>query len=164
MSKTDTNRGLTELDSRFYEKELASFLPDRIFDAHTHLWKAHFANWSIESEFTTVGYEEYMQLMQDLHPRRHTAALFLPVFEESHLIDQGNAWVAEQTAKDRKCRGLFFVRPQDDPEWVREQVRTLGLHGWHQALPHGKLRFPNTCRNQLCGWLIEKAGPSRCTW
>jgi hypothetical protein len=26
-------------DREFYERELASFLPDRIFDAHTHLWR-----------------------------------------------------------------------------------------------------------------------------
>ena len=26
-------------DREFYERKLASFLPDRIFDAHTHLWR-----------------------------------------------------------------------------------------------------------------------------
>ena len=29
----------------------------------------------------------------------------------------GNAWVAQQTAQDRACRGLFFVTPEDDPEY-----------------------------------------------
>jgi glutamate-1-semialdehyde 2,1-aminomutase len=32
-------------------------------------------------------------------------------------------------AQDRNCRGLFFVKPSDDPEWVRDEVRRLGLHG-----------------------------------
>ena len=27
-----------EEDREFYQRELASFIPDKVFDAHTHVW------------------------------------------------------------------------------------------------------------------------------
>ena len=29
---------VTDLDKKIYEEELKDFLPDRIFDVHTHVW------------------------------------------------------------------------------------------------------------------------------
>jgi len=66
-------------DVEFFERELASFVPDRVFDAHTHLWDHRLIPWSISGEGPQdAGYSEYMQLMQDLHPGRRAAALFIP--------------------------------------------------------------------------------------
>ncbi len=57
---------------------------------------------------------------------------------ESPRRSTGNFWngnwsrsyrIAEQIADARQCRGLFFVKPDDDPEWVRDNVKRLGLHG-----------------------------------
>ncbi len=123
------NRWIIDEDREFYQRELATFIPDRVFDAHTHIWREDLAQWPIESDFKSIGYREYRALMDDLHPGRDLAALFLPVFEEKPLIPQGNLWVSQQLAKDRRCRGLFFIQPEDDPDWVCEQVRALGLHG-----------------------------------
>ncbi|HWB54825.1 MAG TPA: amidohydrolase family protein [Tepidisphaeraceae bacterium] len=121
--------GLREEDHEFYERELAKFIPDRIFDAHTHLWEASLGSWPIESQFTTIGHEEYVQLMGELHPNRVKGVFFLPVFETSELVGPGNEWVARHVKASGSFRGAFFVRPTDDPEWVRQEVRRLGLHG-----------------------------------
>ena len=48
---------------------------------------------------------------------------------DADLRMKANEWIGEHVAGDRQCRGLFFITPQDDPEWVRENVRRLGLHG-----------------------------------
>ena len=40
-----------------------------------------------------------------------------------------NEWVSRQIKKDVLARGQFLVRPTDDPEWVRQEVRRLGLRG-----------------------------------
>lgn len=40
-----------------------------------------------------------------------------------------NAWVSEQIKKDPLARGQFYVRPDDDPEWVRSEIKRLGLRG-----------------------------------
>jgi hypothetical protein len=41
-----------------------------------------------------------------------------------------NAWVSQEIKKDPLVRGQFYVRPMDDPEWVREEVKRLGLRGF----------------------------------
>ena len=121
-----------EQDRIFYERELASFIPDRVFDAHTHLWINKFAPFNIPGYSADgVGYEQYMALMEDLHPDRRVAALFIPFAEAENpdSIAPGNEWVSRQIADAPDCRASFFITPRDDPEWVRQEVRRLGLHG-----------------------------------
>ncbi|MEO1997571.1 MAG: amidohydrolase family protein [Planctomycetaceae bacterium] len=127
----DPAKNHNQVDREFFERELESFLPDRVFDAHCHLWRQECTAWSAGAETGDVGYEEYMRLIQDVHPRRETKALFIPFVtaEKRHLTLEANTWVSKQIANDAACRGLFFIRPDDDPDWVREQVIQLGLHG-----------------------------------
>ena len=33
-----TSTGVEDIDREFFARELDSFLPDRIYDAHAHLW------------------------------------------------------------------------------------------------------------------------------
>src|SRR4029079_2615487 len=117
------------VDREFFERELDSFVPDKVFDAHAHV--------SLPGETTfpespvTIGIREYIQLADDLHPGRRVAALFLGfgVASRPESVDRMNAWLAQQVACDRSYRGAFFVRPADDAEWVRQEVRRLRLHG-----------------------------------
>lgn len=120
-----------DIDREFFERELESFVPARVFDAHTHLWREQFASWSTKSLPPDIGYDEYQGLMQDIHPGRLTKALFIPAFsaDKPEQLMPANEWVARHAAADGDCRGLFFVRPGDDPEWVRQEVLRLGLAG-----------------------------------
>jgi len=119
------------VDREFFERELASFLPDRIFDAHTHLWRHDCVPWSVGNAAEDLGYSQYMSSIDELHTGRETKALFIPfvTVESRGKSLAANEWIADQIAGDADCRGLFFIRPEDDPEWVREQVRRLGMHG-----------------------------------
>ena len=86
-----------------------------------------------------VGHGEYVEMMRDLHGDRATSAMFIPAPEQMGAGTDGaeldaamaraNAWTSEAAGSEADCRGLFFVRPIDDPEWVRGEVRRLGLHG-----------------------------------
>jgi glutamate-1-semialdehyde 2,1-aminomutase len=76
-----------------------------------------------------VDYDTYMRLIDQLHPGRSVGALFIPVALDAQGMAEANRFVATETARDRICRGLFFVKPTDDPEWVRQEVRRSGLHG-----------------------------------
>ena len=67
----------TVVDREFFERELASFLPDRIFDAHTHLWRRDCVPWSVSSD-EDLGYAQYMSAIVDIHGGRKTKALFIP--------------------------------------------------------------------------------------
>lgn len=84
-------------DVEFFERELASFVPDRVFDAHTHLWDHRLIPWSISGEGPQdAGYSEYMQLMQDLHPGRRATALFIPAvsLDKKGAFDEENEWIS----------------------------------------------------------------------
>ena len=127
-------------DRAFFARELDPFLPDRVFDAHTHLWQGKNTPWRIPGAPADVGYPEYCDLIGDLHPDRRHAALFIPSVQPDGAgsFEEPNAWIAQATAQAPDCRGLFFVRPTDDPEWVRQEVRRLGAHGlkcYHTLAP-----------------------------
>ena len=131
---------LLPADEEFFAREIDAFLPDRVFDAHTHLWKQSFVPWSIAGGPADVGHAEYLQLMQDIHPNREAGALFIPSVQTdgSGSFTPPNEWVAEASAQSDACRHLFFIRPEDDPEWVRQEVKRLGAHGlkcYHTMAP-----------------------------
>ena len=115
---------LLPADEEFFAREIDAFLPDRVFDAHTHLWKQSFVPWSIAGGPADVGHAEYLQLMQDIHPNREAGALFIPSVQTdgSGSFTPPNEWVAEASAQSDACRHLFFIRPEDDPDCVRQEV------------------------------------------
>jgi glutamate-1-semialdehyde 2,1-aminomutase len=120
----------SDIDREFFSRELDSFLPDRIFDAHTHLWKQECVAWSIPG-IPNVGRKEYTKLIADLHGSRPTEALFIPFATENNRdkVHTANKWVSDSVQNSANSRGLFFITPDDDPEQVRDQVKELGLHG-----------------------------------
>ena len=95
-------------DREFYQRELASFIPDKVYDAHTHLWLDGEVSFSISGFSGSVGYDEYLSLMQDLHPGRKTAAMFLSfaAVERPQSAERMNEWIAKQTARNPSCRGV----------------------------------------------------------
>ena len=115
-------------DREFFARELDSFLPDRVFDAHTHVWHRDLADGRLAGGPEDIDYAGYRQAMEELHPGRHGAGLFLPSFKHRQFA-KSNQWVADCAAAAADCRGMFFVTPTDDPEWVRQEVGRLGLHG-----------------------------------
>jgi glutamate-1-semialdehyde 2,1-aminomutase len=125
-------RGIArECDMEFFERELHSFVPDQVYDAHCHVWLDGETHFGIEGWCGSIGYDDHLHLTGDLHPGRNIAALFLS-FGDSAMpagVERMNEFVAQQVVRDKAYRGAFFVRPTDDPEFVRQEVRRLGLHG-----------------------------------
>ncbi len=86
--------------------------------------------WAVSKLPVTVGYDQYCKAMESIHPGTEVAALYIPSPNRPEQMQLSNEWISEQIRDHPACRGEFFVRPTDDPEWVREQVRKLGLHGF----------------------------------
>ena len=118
-------------DREFFDRELASFLPPKVFDAHCHLWLESEVSFRVPGLSGDVGADEYLRLIQDLHPGRELGALFLSFADPSKPNSQSrmNEFVGRETARSPRYRGALFVKPTDDPDWVRAEVKRLGLHG-----------------------------------
>src|SRR5262245_33690625 len=117
-------------DREFFQRELASFVPPRVFDAHCHVWPE--GGLRLSDVPASVDAALYREMMADVLPAtRVQGALYIPFpTTEPKQVQAANNWVSHEVAQSgRSFRGLFLVRPQDDPEWVRTEVRRLGLHG-----------------------------------
>jgi len=119
-----------ETDREFFDKNLNTFVPDRVFDAHAHLYKIH--HWGFDHPTaagpSSVGLDTYRDQMQWILPGRRIAGLFFgvgfhPGFRES------NEFVASEVAKDERCYGEMLVPPDFEAEAMREEAKRLGFTG-----------------------------------
>jgi glutamate-1-semialdehyde 2,1-aminomutase len=129
---------LTDADHEFIAHEVEPFLPDRVFDAHAHLFCAeHYAPGTRpahqEGNPERLGLEEYMRYAEWLHPRERTAGgLFFGLAVTGDRA-ANNAFVAAEVASGA-ARGLasygqLIVAPEQDAEQVRADARRLGMVG-----------------------------------
>lgn len=125
----------TDADRETFDRELADFVPARVFDVHAHLWQADW--WSdppghVRAAPRVVGALQYAQHMAWILPGRQVRALHFaypfPTDSQAARLS-ANEFVASQLAGEPAAPGQFLVGPQDDPEWVREQVRRMGMRG-----------------------------------
>ena len=114
---------LKEHEQEFFERELSAFVPDRIFDAHTHL------NPELPGLPPIVDLDEHCRYIDYLHPGRQYSALCIAFSCNTEQIAKANEWTAHNITGRQNFRGLFFAKPDDDPEWVRQEVLRLHLHG-----------------------------------
>jgi len=145
-------------DREFFYRELDSFVPDRVFDAHCHIYELSHMDYVEGSRYPvkyrafhsfsalmeagphSITLEEYRRQVDGLHPGREVHCLgmpFVPVADPP----AANEWVSQQIAKDPLSRGHFVLVPDEDPEWVRQEMRRLGLCGlkpYHMFLPYGQ--------------------------
>lgn len=126
---------LTAADRAIIEREVEPFLPDYIFDAHAHLFRHnHFPAGLIGGFANTPdpqGLAEYYDYMEWLHPGGRTkGGLF---FGLAFLGDRqgNNEYVAAevQGPLGQNAFGQMLISPDMDPDYVRGEVKRLGLVG-----------------------------------
>jgi len=122
---------VTDEDREFFAKHLDSFVPQRIFDAHCHLYR------SADFKGTVPGlaaagpavadWPVFQACMEEITPRRDYSALCFPF--PAKLLDSAGAnhFLASQLSA--KCLGQMIVEPSMDPDFVRETVRRYGFVG-----------------------------------
>jgi len=126
---------LRDEDRETFAAELDHFVPDRIYDVHGHLYRTEFwdkspggAGPQTAAGPPDITLDVYREQMAWLFPGREVHGMHFPL---AFVADTGpgNAWIGQEIAKDPLARGQFLVRPTDDPEWVRQEVKRLGLRG-----------------------------------
>lgn len=127
----------TEPGLDLFRRELDSFVPDHVCDAHMHLWAvsqlppAGYDTFR-ELETDTIDLPTYRKWMEEMLPGRSVdGGLILPgsVGAIGDQVAAQNAFTASEVAANPGWRGAMLVTPDMDPEFVRGEVRRLGLRG-----------------------------------
>ena len=120
-------------DRAFYERELASFIPDKVFDAHCHPWCREVVErmpTRIPEGFPPqVTRDDYREAMGCLCPGRQLGGLFIAFPYPKETMTASNEWASTQAGGDPAFRCSIAFSPDDDPEWIRQEVRRLGAAG-----------------------------------
>jgi len=131
----------TDLDRQIWEDELADFVPDRVFDVHTHIYRwafdldpnrltGPFAS-SIGAYFPEVTWELADEVDATLFPGRQMERLSFPFpFPNPCDFEGSNTYVAAEVAKGGgTSRGLMLVHPGMSAAEVEAEIRRTGLIG-----------------------------------
>ena len=131
----------TELDTRIWNEELADFVPDRVFDVHTHIYRwafdldpnkatGPFAD-NIGKFFPEVTWELADQVDATLMPGRQMERLAFPFpFPHPCDFDGSNDYLAREVAKGRNSAGLMLVHPGMGAGEIEATLRRTGHIGF----------------------------------
>jgi predicted TIM-barrel fold metal-dependent hydrolase len=123
-----------EDERELFDRELNAFVPPVVFDAHAHLYeRSHFGPRSFARSYidtmpARVGLAEYRHFMGQMLPNRRLDGLFMPMALDGDP-ETVNGFIADEVRNEPRCRGLMVVRPEMDPDYLRQEVRRLGLAG-----------------------------------
>lgn len=124
---------LHDVDRRIWEEELADFVPQRIFDVHTHIYRWAF-NLDPQKEtgpykpFAGETFSEATWDMLDacdrtLFPGREVHRLAFPFpFAQPCDFAASNEFIAAQTARDAHSGCLMLVHPGMRPEEIEAEL------------------------------------------
>ena len=132
----------TDLDIRIWEDELDDFVPQKVFDAHTHIFRwafdldpnkatGPFAK-GIGTLFPEVTWEVADEVDAALMPGREIERLAFPFpFPHPCDFDGSNDYVAGEVAKGRgRSAGLMLVHPAMTADQVEAEIHRTGLIGF----------------------------------
>lgn len=131
---------MTAVDRRIWEEELLEFVPRRVFDIHTHLYRWAF-NIDPDKEtgpmkpfagttFSEANWEFANACEQVLFPEREVHRLSFPFPFPQCDFEASNHFVIQETRKDPQSGALMLVHPSMSAEFVEEQVRQHGFLGF----------------------------------
>ena len=122
---------LTATDQKLLTRALDGFVPDRIFDIHTHLYHTrHFAEGNHPRFLDTdrgYGLRDFQEAMVRWLPGREVEGLFFGYPSAGNDRPGENAWLEEQIGPQvhqSNSRALVLAAPDDDPNEVRRLFQT----------------------------------------
>jgi hypothetical protein len=132
---------LNDVDRRIWKEELEPFVPQRIFDVHTHCYRWVFntdpaKETSPSAELLGQAFQEADYAHLDacdaaLLPGRQVQRLsFSYPFWPACDFEAANRFVAEQARQDAGSAGLMLINPSMSPQYLEEQVRAQGFLGF----------------------------------
>ena len=131
----------TDLDRRIWDEELDEFVPRRVFDVHTHIYRWDFykdpAKESgpykalLGTTFSSATWEMADRVDALLMPGREVHRLSFPFpFPHPCDFDGSNAFLACELRKDPLSAGLMLVHPGTTAEHAEAEVERYGFLGF----------------------------------
>lgn len=129
---------VTDYDRKVYEEELRDFLPEKMFDVHTHVW----LNSNLEKkkatpkeEKRTVTWPSLVAAEDPIEDLQETYRLMFPGKQVKALMftsrggwAKNNAYVAESSKKSG-FPALYYSQPDQSADEVEEEIRKGGFLG-----------------------------------
>lgn len=119
---------LNDTDRKLLGKAVDGFVPDQVFDVHTHLFHSrHFAAGKrpqFLDEGRGYGMEDFQQAMSRWLPGRKVEGLFFGYPSAGNDRAGENAWVRSQIDLKTNSRALVLAAPGDNPAEVRRLIGT----------------------------------------
>ncbi|MCX6992654.1 MAG: amidohydrolase family protein [Kiritimatiellaeota bacterium] len=121
------NITLTDLDREIWAEELADFVPETIYDAHTHIFENR--DTAVPANWRQSTWDLLQQADAQLFPGRQVHRILFgnPLIKET--IEHGNARTAAAVAHDSASIGLALVRPTLAPAELEQQFKRHRLMG-----------------------------------
>ena len=130
---------IKDVDRSFYEQRLRDFLPDKMIDIHTHVWRSEDRGAAREEPRRTVTWPDLVAKDNPIEDLLETYRLMLPGKEVTPLIfaivpDSGdsldvmNAYVS-QVSKAKNIPALCFTHPTWSAERTEQEISAGGFLG-----------------------------------
>ncbi len=124
---------IRDIDRRIWEQELDSFVPEKVFDAHSHIYKWDFnldphKNTGGMAKLVLPHYEQASFALLDeadaaLMPGREVHRLAFPFpFSLPCNFDASNKYIAEQIRQDSESAALMLVHPEMSSDEIYKQL------------------------------------------
>lgn len=131
----------TDLDERIWREELDEFVPRRVFDVHTHIYRWAFNldphkdttpyRAVLGTHFLESTWEKLEAVDELLMPGREVHRLAFPFpFPHPCDFDASNQFLADEVERASGSAGLMLVHPGMSAEQVESQVERHGFLGF----------------------------------
>ncbi len=138
-----------EIDDPVFRDELGPWLPDEIFDFHSHIYREEDVSYTkregrnpsmpVVCEYYPL--ENYQAAMQRLFPGKTLHALLFNTIDPNADMKAQNAYLAEATAGDERLHALMLCGLEEDQEALEAELRSgefLGLKPYWSYVTHAK--------------------------
>ncbi|MDB6007125.1 MAG: kat, partial [Prosthecobacter sp.] len=114
---------LNATDHKLLHRAIDGFVPEQVFDVHTHLFHTrHFAKGNrpvFLDEDRGYGMEDFQDAMRLWLPGRKVEGLFFGYPSAGNDRAGENAWLQSQVDVTTNSRALVLAAPTDEPSEVR---------------------------------------------
>ena len=123
---------VTDFDREIWADELEDFVPEKVFDAHCHLWDEKLAggNEDINSALRlNIDYRKLYDLSAEIFPDRELGFLLLPTPLAKMDTVKCNIFMGEQAALSPHHTASAIATPEMTAEYLAETVKKHNLCG-----------------------------------